>query len=102
MKAKPEKKRKKVDGASSQATKLAEGIKDPPSVAVPRQDVLRSFDSNKSLQTRREDEEQDEGKVKMSLHGKHGGKGAEIGAALQQGLLGTVMRPEEALAPGWD
>ena len=99
MKAKLEKKRKKVDGASSQATKLAEGNEDPPSVAVPGQDVLRSFDSDKSLQSRREE---NEGKVKMSLHGKHGGKGAEIGAALQQGLLGTVMRPEEALAPGWD
>ena len=66
--------------------------------AVPESSPL----SLEATQTREHDINQTSGKAKLSVHGKQGQKGAEIGAALQKGLLGTVMRPEEPLAPGWD
>ena len=39
---------------------------------------------------------------KRQKDSKPGMGGAEIGAALQRGLLGTVFEPEGPLAPGWD
>ena len=58
--------------------------------------------SLEASQTRKLGVSQTGNKAGFSMHGKQGRKGAEIGAALQKGLLGTVMRPEEPLAPGWD
>ena len=102
LQAKRKRKGKKGENPSSVDLLLADD--DDDDEAPPTRQAGSTLESSLSQDTGRpkKHDVNQAGEGKILLHGKQGRKGAEIGAALQKGLLGTVMTPEEPLAPGWD